>query len=148
MFLLGIMLFVLSKIFAFNTGGPICSVGKMAYFFVPSARFISMPSYFSVFCQGSEICSMYTNVDIPYHDYRLFFPFYILIIEVGSTGSKKGHVFKSLSGPPQMKVLCILVSKTKKFWKLVKNPSVGAILKSRGWENHQKCPIFSIVSHL
>ena len=73
MFLLGIMLFVLSEIFAFNTGGPICSAEKMAHFFVPSARFFSMPSYFSESCQGGEICSLHASVDIPQHDYRLFF---------------------------------------------------------------------------
>ena len=62
---------------------------------------------------------------------------------VGSTGLKKNHIFEFLSGPPQIKELCILTSKSIFFLKLVKNSGVGAILKFRGWKiaenTHFRC---------
>ena len=62
-------------------------------------------------------------------------------VGVGGMRSKKGHVIKFLRGPPHIEVLLVLTSKSKIITKLVKNSSVGAILKSRQWKSHQKCLI-------
>ena len=48
---------------------------------------------------------------------------------VGGTGSKKGHVFKFLWGPPQIEVLLVLTSESKKYLKKNNFSAVGAIFK-------------------
>ena len=50
-------------------------------------------------------------------------------LEVGGTKSKNMDVSRFQRGPPQIKILCVLVSKLKKLWDKAQNWSINIDLK-------------------